>query len=86
MFNFIPQAELKQNFREFYRPVSEIFKLQTIKKHYSDSENPFNLDYFAYFNLNYVKFLFKDIIKSEKLRKKVKLEINNNNKLSSGGT
>ena len=39
-----------------------------MRKHYSDSGNPFNLDYFAYFNLNYKNFVFKDIITSEKLK------------------
>ena len=33
-----------------------------MEKHYSDSGNPFNVDYFAYFNTNYVNFVFKDII------------------------
>ena len=50
-------------------------------KHYSDSGNPFDLDYFAYFNSNYVNFVFKDIITSEKnIKKLVKFDNNNKNK------
>ena len=40
-----------------------------MRKHYSDSGNPFNMDYFAYFISNYANFVFKDIITSGKLKK-----------------
>ena len=40
-----------------------------MRKHYSDSENPFNMDYFAYLNSTYAAFVFKDIITLGKLKK-----------------
>ena len=37
------------------------FQIEKLSKHYSDSDNPFNIDYFIYFSSNYVNFVFNDV-------------------------
>ena len=44
------------------------FQIQKLSKHYSDSENPFNHDYFVYLSSNFVNFVFNDIITLGKMK------------------
>ena len=56
---------LKQNINNISEKFTSSFKnfqIEKLGKHYSDSENSFNLDYFVYFSSNYVNFVFNDII------------------------
>jgi len=40
-----------------------------LKNHFSDSEIPFNLKYFAFLDEYYMNVVFKDTFTSEKLKK-----------------
>ena len=80
IFNIIPLAKEKQNISE--NLTSSFRNFQIEKTHFSDSENPFNLDYFAYFSSYYVNFVLKDIITLGKLNKKSKNKIK---KIASSG-
>ena len=57
------------------------FQIETLRKHYSDSESPFNLDCFAYFSSNHVNSVFNDTITLRRLNKKVKSQKNDKNSL-----
>ena len=55
---------LKQNINKFQRSLPSGFRnfqIEISSKHYSNSENTFNLLLF-YFSSNYVNFVFNDII------------------------
>ena len=61
---------LKQNINKSLK-TKVCQKFSKLKKNENAGENPFNLNYFAYFSSNHVISVFKDTFTLEKANKKV---------------